>query len=240
MHTTRTLITLVLCGLLATPALALGDDLVDLAAGSRQKVLLPVLVDGQQYVVGFAYTFDGNAPGSVLCIVLDPRAEQVEPTDPRYGRAVAAARALFTAIGSKLDAALATASQGTTAANPVGLLGTESDRVDNPAGGTSDLNVADQGALPNGEPIRMGSRVIALAHRVQVQDDGTVLVSVTLPQGSRTDAMTLMRSLAVNPRAYITTNGTTSGSGSVRTLKMDRQTNADGTVTHYAMFQVTN
>ncbi len=225
------------------------NSIVNLNA-ENQKVILPVIVDGQQYYVGFAYNYKGEG-GSIksMALAFDTEMNKIEAGHADFAKVANAGKALFAVISAKFEAKAAEAPVNNEPVDePVNLLDTETNPVNN-----DDIVNTDNGTgttdevLPSGQPIKHGSRVVALAHTVTRNSDGTITVSVKMPavstgrelQSQRMVVRSIMSQLAINPSAYIsTTNGTTYSQGTVRTVSQNNTQDAEGNITYTATYQV--
>ena len=216
------------------------NELVNLKGGASQKILMPVIVDGDQYYIGYAYNYSGSSLGRVVTLALGADMEKLEATDPKYPQVVAAAKALFSALSAKFESTVVdTPAQDNNDSTPMDLLGNNTGAVDN-----NDLNLSGDGSnddevLPNGQPIMFGSQKRALAHTVTRNNDGTVNVSITMEkpttgmalQNQRRTVMMMAQQLAICPSLFIT-NGSKQISGSVSTLNRTQSEDAQGNIVY--------
>ena len=233
---------IIICIALSTQVMASEiNELVNLRGGASQKILMPVIIEGQQYYIGYAYNYSGNNIGRVVTLALGADMEKMEESSPQYPKVAAAAKALFAALSAKFESqVVATNTDGNDNNDePLSLLDNNTDAVDN-----NDLNETGNGGndndvLPNGQPIMFGSQKRALAHTVTRNADGTVNVSITMEKPSsamawqtqRRTVMMMAQQLAICPSLFIT-NGSKQISGSVSTLNRTQSEDAQGNVVY--------
>ena len=220
---------LCLAALLLAPALLQAFDRTD---DGFSDVRIPLKIDGTGYVLLLAYADGDPAPtpsGMVLVRQGAAGIERVEPSDPAYAKAFA----VFAAMGEAFSAAAkARASEAGEAAPSI--LGQQLDEdesapsMDGLEGGEA-AGAADAPArLPDGEPIRFGSREIAAAHFVKQSQSDPSMRAVVLfirsssrPSNLQSSSLQMtMRSIAIKPDMYLT-SGNHQVSGSVQTLKFE-------------------
>ena len=234
---------IIICIALSTQVMASEiNELVNLRGGASQKILMPVIIEGQQYYIGYAYSYSGNNIDKVVTLALGADMEKMEESSPEYPKVAAAAKALFSALSAKFESqVVATNTDGDNSSDePLSLLDNDTPAVDN-----SDLNQTNNGGgnddevLPNGQPIMFGSQKRALAHTVTRNADGTVNVSITMEKAStpmamqtqRRTVMMMAQQLAICPSLFIT-NGSKQISGSVSTLSRNQSEDAQGNVVY--------
>ena len=202
------------------------NELVNLRSGASQKLVIPVLVDGRQYYVGFAYRYSGGSLSKVLCLVFDDEMERLDSSSPGYERIAQGANDLFTAIASRFEA--------DSASGELSLLDNSAEAVS-----AGEKEREEERRLPTGEAIMFGSQRRALAHSVDIREDGSLEVRIIMEkprsamawQRQRREVMTMAQQLALCPDLFIS-NGSRRVEGSVRTLSRDQREDSDGNIVY--------
>lgn len=214
---------------------------VDLKAGETKEVSLPLLVDGQQYLLMFAYSYDAKGEESMSSRVLGPEYRSITPGSPEHEKVIDSAKRIMARLlafmrwkGEQMNSASGT---GTGSGLPSGVLGSEGGTGNGEGtastgtgnggtftgttGGSSSGGSTASEVLPNGEPIVYGGQKIASAHTVKIlEKDGDrrrVQVQITAPPSAARSIRHLSQALAVDPGRYLPRpNGTYTSSGNVR------------------------
>jgi hypothetical protein len=217
-------------------------DIADLASGQSQHLIVPVLVQGQQYNVVFGYLYKDGQPRSFA----EPRrrdASEIPEGTAEY-RAVMEAFNALVATAQAHMAAKAGASgtggpgggtSGTGGQAPFGLPGTTG--TSETSGGTGDGPGASTGGTTGS-----GMVLSRHPHEVTRNPDGTVTVRVTMPMNQMRMLDMELRNIAGKTAAREVSPGRWVSNAQVQmvlTGATGSERNDDGTVTRWRTFRVT-
>lgn len=220
---------------------------VDLRAGETKEVSFPVLVDGEQYLLLFAYSYDTEGEESLSSRVLAADYRSIQPGSEEHTKVIEATKRIMarllafmrwkgeqvqaqTGLGTGTGSGLPSGTFGTDDGGGTGTGGRTSTGTGSgfgtsgTGGGGTSPNTGTGGSetLPNGEPIIYRGEKIASSHKVKILETNgnrrRIQIEITAPASTARSIRHLSQALAADPGRYLPrANGTYSFSASVQT-----------------------
>lgn len=228
-HLARPLFALCLIAMFAlTPSVGRAFD--ETSTGFSD-VRIPLTVDGTTYVLLLGYESGSKGPDPQAMVLVRRGSEGLErvlPSDPAFAKVFAVFEGMGKSFRKAAEARSAASEEGESQILGQGVDETESGPSMDGLEGSQEPETDGALVLPDGQPIKLGSREIAVAHFVHQSDKDPNMRAVVLfvrsesrPNQLKSQQLQMtMRTLALKPDMYLKP-GNHSVSGSVRTLKFE-------------------